>query len=175
MKLSSLVFRHSSLAMAAVAAIATIAASGCVHYVDPGSSNTAGKADIYTRAETRTAEQRLVDAMCADSGFAQFYAAKVAQKGGAVPALQVAYFDTAVPGERMPKSVVAARRAIEDALRASGRFVLTGDIDAADYVLHGLYDRIPDGRRDTHQLALRLHDTTADIDVWTGIDEIAKE
>lgn len=171
MKHSSLFTCHSSLAMAAIfAAIA----SGCVHYVDPGSANTAGDTGSYTRAETLPAEQRLVNALFTDPTFAQHYAAKVAQKGGAVPMLQVAYLDNKST-QRHGNLLDAVRRDMESALRSSGRFVLSGDPDACDYILKGEYRDIPDGGRVTHQLALRLHDTAADIDVWTGADEIAKE
>ena len=171
MKHSSHVTFNSSLAIAVLAAIAM--ASGCVHYVDPAKQNTGGDAGAYTRAETLPAEQRLVNAMFADPTFAQHYAAKVAKKGGSVPALQVAHIDNL--STRRVGALAAIRRDLETALRSSGRFVLSGDPDACDYILRGEYRDIQDGRRVTHHLALRLHDTAADIDVWTGSDEIAKE
>ena len=171
MKHSSPVTFHSSLSLAAWAAIALTA--GCVHYVDPGRRNTGGDTRAYTRAETLTAEQRLVNALLSDPTFAQHYAAKAAQKGGAVPALQVAHIDNL--STRRVGALAAIRRDLETALRTSGRFVLSGDPDACDYILRGEYRDISDGKRVTHQLALRLHDTAADLDVWTGSDEIAKE
>ena len=170
MKHSSPVPCHSSLAMAAI--LATVV-SGCVHYVDPGSTNTAGDTGVYTRAETLSAEQRLVNALLSDPIFSQHYAAKVAKKGNAAPVLQVAHIDNL--STRRVGALAAVRRDLETALRSSGRFVLSGDPDACDYILKGEYRDIPDGGRVTHQLALRLHDTAADLDVWTGADEIAKE
>ena len=76
---------------------------------------------------------------------------------------------------RTSEALGAIRRDLETALRSSGRFVLSGDPDACDYILKGEYREMRDGSRVTHQLALRLHDTAADLDVWTGSDEIAKE
>lgn len=170
MKHSLVLTRNSSLAIAVLAAAMV---PGCVHYVDPAKRNTGGDAGAYTRAETLPAEQRLVNAMFVDPTFAQHYAAKVAKKGGGIPALQVAHIDNL--STRRVGALAAIRRDLETALRSSGRFVLSGDPDACDYVLRGEYRDIPDGRRVTHHLALRLHDTAADIDVWTGSDEIAKE
>lgn len=170
MKRPSLVVRLSSLAAFAALAATT---AGCVHYVSPNQTNPgSGKGD-YTRAESLPAEQRLVNALLADPVFAQHYAAKVAQKGGAVPALQVAHIDNLTT--RRVDSLGAIRRDLETALRSSGRFVLSGDPDACDYILKGEYREMRDGSRVTHQLALRLHDTAADLDVWTGSDEIAKQ
>ena len=163
---------HRFSSLAAVAALATLAAGCASPYVDPAKTNPVSTG-TYTRAETLTAEQRLVNALFADATFAQYYAAKVAQKGGSAPALQVAHIDNL--STRRVASLGAIRRDLETALRQSGRFVLSGDIDACDYILKGEYRDIPDGRRVTHQLALRLHDTAADTDVWTGADEIAKE
>ena len=159
----------------AAAALAAALAAGCASpYVDPGDTNPVSP-DSYTRAETLPAEQRLVNKLLADTTFAQHYAAKVAKKGGAVPALQVAYIDN-LNTQRVSGALLdAIRRDLETALRTSGRFVLSGNPDACDYILKGEYRDIPDGRRVTHQLALRLHDTVADLDVWTGADEIAKE
>ncbi len=163
MKLSSLVL---SAALAALAA-------GCASpYVDPAKTNPVSTSS-YTRAETLSAEQRLVDALLSDPVFAQHYSAKVAKKGGSVPALQVAHIDNLTT--RRNGSLAAMRRDLETALRTSGRFVLSGDPDACDYILKGEYRDIPDGRRVSHQLFLRLHDTASDLDVWTGSDEIAKE
>lgn len=170
MKLASFVSRHTSLAFATAMAAAC---AGCVHYVDPAKANPAGSTHAYTRSESLPAEQRLVNALLSDPIFAQHYAAKVAQKGGAVPVLQVAYIDNL--STRRVATLDAIRRDLETALRSSGRFLLSGDIDACDYVLKGEYRDIPDGKRVTHQIALRLHDTSADLDVWTGIDEIAKQ
>lgn len=171
MKLMSFVPRRSSFAIAALAAIA----AGCASpYVDPRDTNPVSTG-AYTRAETLPAEQRLVNALLSDPTFAQHYAAKAAKKGGAVPALQVAHIDN-LNTQRVSGALLAAvRRDLETALRASGRFVLSGDPDACDYILKGEYRDIPDGRRVSHQLSLRLHDTAADLDVWTGSDEIAKE
>lgn len=147
---------------------------GCAGpYVDPGKTNP-GKTGDITRSETISAGPRIVNKLLADPGFSQAYAAKVAQKGGA-PALQVAYFTSSVPNERLPASVSALREDIETALGSSGRFVLSGDPAACDYILKGNYSRIPDGRRFSHRIALRLHDTVSDTDVWTGSDEFAKE
>ena len=172
MNTSSFVLRTLYFAPAALAAAAAMTA-GCVHYVDPAQTNPAGSAHAYTRSESLPAEQRLVNALLADPTFAQHYAAKVAQKGGAVPVMQVAHIDNL--STRRVGALDAVRRDLETALRSSGRFLLSGDIDACDYVLKGEYRDIPDGNRVTHQLALRLHDTAADIDVWTGADEIAKQ
>ena len=170
MKLPPPLSRRSSLAVVAALAAAT---AGCVHYVSPDQTNPAGDPGAYTRAESLPAEQRLVNALLADPVFAQHYAAKVAQKGGAAPALQVAHMENLTT--RRVDSLGAIRRDLETALRSSGRFVLSGDIDACDYVLKGEYREIRDGARVTHQLALRLHDIAADLDVWTGSDEIAKQ
>lgn len=172
MQTLSFVLRTSYFAPAVIAAAAAMTA-GCVHYVDPAKPNPAGDTHAYTRSESLTAEQRLVNALLSDPTFAQHYSVKVARKGGAVPALQVAHIDNLTT--KRVASLDAIRRDLETALRSSGRFVLSGDIDACDYVLKSEYREIPDGKRVMHQLALRLHDTTADIDVWTGSDEIAKQ
>lgn len=171
MKRSSLSIRHFSFAMAAALAVL---ASGCVHYVDPAKRNTAGDRNAYTRAEALPAEQRLVNALLADPAFTQHYAAKVAKKGGAVPVLQVAYFKNEIR-ERSLRKLDSFREDVETALRSSGRFILSGDPDAYDYILKGVYRASPDGGRVGHRIHLSLHDTAADIDVWTGSDEIAKE
>lgn len=148
--------------------------AGCVNgpYVDPASYNPVSP-EKYTRAEAMSAGQRLVNAMISDPLFAQHYAAKALERGG-TPVLQVAHFDN-LSFERNGRALAALRRDIETALRASGRFLLSGDPDACDYILHGDYCDIPDGRRTSHRLALRLHDVANDLDVWTGSDEIAKE
>lgn len=168
---------HSSFSIVhcpfVLAAVLAAASAGCVHYVDPGATNTSRDTHAYTRSESLTAEQRLVNALISDPIFAQHYAAKVAQKGGAVPALQVAHIDNLTT--RRVDSLGAVRRDLETALRSSGRFVLSGDPNACDYILRGEYREMRDGSRVTHQLALRLHDTAADLDVWTGSDEIAKQ
>ena len=147
--------------------------AGCAHnpYVSPSAYNPVSPAS-YTRAETMPAGQRLVDTMLSDAVFAQHYAAKSRQRGG-TPTLQVGHienFSTSHNG-----SLAMLRNDIESALRASGRFVLSGDPDACDYVLRGDYRNVRDGARTTHRVSLRLHDVAADIDVWTGSDEIAKE
>ena len=168
---------HSSFAVYsfsfALAAHFAAINAGCVHYVDPASHNTAGDPGAYTRAESLPAEQRLVNAFLSDQTFAQHYAAKCAKKGGAAPMLQVAHIENF--SSRRVASLAAIRSDLETALRKSGRFVLSSDPDACDYILKGEYRDIPDGRRVTHQLALRLKDTASDLDVWTGADEIAKE
>ena len=165
----------SSVFSLAFALAATIAATnaGCVHYVDPASRNTADDPGAYTRAESLPAEQRLVDILLADKTFAQHYTAKLAKRGGAVPMLQVAHIDNL--STRRIATLEAMRRDLETALRNSGRFVLSGDPNACDYILKGEYRDIKDGNRVTHQLVLHLKDTAADLDVWTGSDEIAKE
>ncbi len=155
-------------------ALAAAIAAGCaVRYVDPASRNPADDVGTYTRAESLPAQQRLVDALLTDTTFAQHYAAKLAKKGGAVPMLQVAHIENL--STRRIATLAAIRRDLETALRKSGRFVLSGDPDACDYILKGEYRDIPDGNRVTHQLVLRLKDTSADLDVWTDSDEIAKE
>lgn len=148
--------------------------AGCVNgpYVDPAEFNPVAKG-AYTRAESIPAGQRLVDAMLLDPVFAQHCAAKAQQRGG-TPVLQVANFGN-LSFERNGRALAALRSDIETALRASGRFLLSGDPDACDYILHGDYCDIPDGRRTSHRLTLRLHDIANDLDVWTGSDEIAKE
>lgn len=146
--------------------------TGCV-YVHPAKRNPVW-AGTYTRAETFPAEQRLVDALLSDPTFTQHYAAKMVQKGGAIPMVQVSFIDN-LSTKRNASLLGAVRRDLETALRTSGRFVLSGDPDACDYILRGEYRDIVDGRRVTHQLAIQLHDTAADIDVWTGADEIAKK
>ena len=149
-------------------------AAGCARgpYVDSGAYNPVSTA-AYTRAETVPAGQRLVNAMLADPVFARHYAAKVAARGG-TPLLQVAYIEN-LSTTRNATALDALRNDIETALRASGRFILSGDPDACDYILRGAYRDLPDGRRVTHRVTFRLHDTAADLDVWTGSDEIAKE
>lgn len=146
-------------------------AAGCVSYVDPAERNPGKKGD-YTRAETISAGQRLVDAMLADPVFARHYAAKMQQRGG-TPVVQVAHIAN-LTTERNG-SLALLRADLEEALRACGRFVLSGDPDACDYILRGEYRAVQDGRRRTHRVTLRLHDVVADSDVWTGSDEIAKE
>ena len=170
MKHFSWFFLHCSFAV-----VATLAATnaGCIHYVDPASRNTGDDLAAYSRAESLLAEQRLLNALLADQTFAQHYAAKREKKSGASPVLQVAPIDN-LSTQRVA-SLAAIRCDLETALRTSGRFVLSGDPDACDYILKGEYRCIPDGRRVTHKLTLRLKDTAADLDVWTGSDEIAKE
>lgn len=164
-------FRLPSPAL--LAAVAAMVAGCTAPYVDPAETNP-GSRGSFTRSETLSAEQRLVNALLADPIFAQHYASKVAQKGGAAPAVQVASFKNGT-GERVQRKLDAVREDVANALRSSGRFVLSGDPDACDYVLKGEYRDIPDGKRVSHRLALSLHDTAADLDVWTGSDEIAKE
>lgn len=164
---------------------------GCAHYVHPAKPNTAEDLVAYTRAESLTAEQRLVDAILVDPTFGQHYDAKKSQKGGAVPVVQVAHIDN-LSTVRHGTLLAAIRRNLETALRSSGCFVLSGDPAACDYILRGEFRDIidvppasgwrllallhlVDDRRVTHQLALRLHDIASDLDVWTGTDEIAKE
>lgn len=156
-------------------AVALLAAAGCAHgpYVEPGSYNPVSPG-AYTRAETVPAGQRLVNAMLADPVFAQHYAAKVQQRGG-VPVVQVAHIANLTGSHPINGTLASLRSDLEEALRASGRFVLSGDPDACDYILRGDYRVVQDGRRTTHRVSLRLHDTVADSDVWTGSDEIAKE
>lgn len=149
-------------------------AGGCARgpsYVNPSETNPVS-VTAYTRAETIPAGQRLVNAMLADPVFAQHYAAKVQQRGG-VPVVQVAYIVNRTT-ERTG-ALRSLRDDLEEALRASGRFILSGDPDACDYILRGDYRAIQDGLRTTHRVSMRLHDIAADIDVWTGRDEIAKE
>lgn len=150
-----------------------VLAAGCAKgpYVDSGAYNPVSTV-AYTRAETIPAGQRLVNAMLADPVFAQCYAAKVQQRGGA-PVVQVAHIAN-LTTERNG-SLAMLRMDMEEALRASGRFVLSGDPDACDYILRGEYRAVQDGHRTTHRVSVRLHDTAADTDVWTGSDEIAKE
>ena len=169
MKKTTAYFRLAPMVLAVAAAVG----AGCASpYVDPGSTNPVSPG-AYTRSETLTTEQRLVGKLFSDAVFARHYAAKVAEKGGTAPVLQVAYIDNLTT--RHVPALDAVRRDLETALRTSGRFVLSGDADACDYILRGEYRDIPDGRRVGHQLALQLHDTAADMDVWTGADEIAKE
>lgn len=158
--------------MTCVAGLLVLAA-GCSTgpYVDSGAYNPVSTA-AYTRAETIPAGQRLVNAMLADPIFAQHYAAKVQQRGG-VPAVQVAHIVNLTTERNGAPAML--RLDLEEALRASGRFVLSGDPDACDYILRGEYRAVQDGRRTTHRVTMRLHDIAADSDVWTGSDEIAKE
>ena len=151
----------------------SVLAAGCAKgpYVDPGAYNPVSTG-AYTRAETVPAGQRLVYAMLADPVFAQHYAAKVQQRGG-TPVVQVGHIDNLTLGHTGSPSLLRAD--IEEALRASGRFILSGDPDACDYILRGEYRSVQDGRRTTHRVTMRLHDIAADSDVWTGSDEIAKE
>lgn len=150
-----------------------VAAAGCVSgpYVDSRETNPVSRG-AYTRAETIAAAQRLVDAIWSDPVFAQHYAAKVQQRGGA-PVVQVAYVEN-LTTERNG-SLDMLRESLEEALQQGGRFLLGGDPDACDYILRTKYRSVQDGRRVTHRVAARLHDISADLDVWTGSDEIAKE
>ena len=150
-----------------------VLAAGCATgpYVDSGAYNPVST-DDYTRAETVPAGQRLVNAMLADPVFAQHYAAKVRQRGG-TPVIQVDHIDNLTFGHTGSLSLLRAD--IEEALRASGRFILSGDPDSCDYILLGKYRAVPEGRRTTHRVTMRLHDIAADSDVWTGSEEIAKE
>ena len=153
-------------------AAASLFFTGCaVRYVDPASANPASTG-AYTRSETIGAVPRLVGTLLSDETFARHYAAKAGQRGG-TPVLQVAPVDNL--SGRHNASLGAVRRDLETALRSSGRFLLSGDPAACDYVLRGEYRDIADGGRVTHQLSLRLHDVASDLDVWTGSDEIAKE
>lgn len=147
--------------------------AGCAHnpYVPPEAYNPVSTTS-YTRAETLSAGQRLVDMMLGDVVFAQQYAAKFQQRGG-TPLLQVGHIDNL--STMRNGSLEMLRGDIESALRASGRFVLSGDLEACDYVLRGDYCNVHDGKRMTHRVSLRLHDVATDMDVWTGSDEIAKE
>jgi hypothetical protein len=153
------------------AAAAGVLLAGCGPYVYSGAYNPVSRG-AYTRAETIPAGQRLVDAMLADGIFAQHYAAKAQQRGGA-PVVQVAHITNLTPKHN--GSLALLRSDLEEALRASGRFVLSGDPDACDYILKGEYREVQDGRRGTHRVTMRLHDIAANIDVWSGSDEIAKE
>lgn len=172
MKHPSSVACNSPLALAALAVVAVgCAATG--PYVDPAAGNPVAPG-AYTRAETIPAGQRLVAAMLADPVFAQHRVAKSASRGGAAPAVQVARFRN-LSESRVLVQLDTLRGDIEAALRSSGQFVLSGDPDACDYVLKGDYRILQDGARTTHVLALRIHDLAADVDVWTGSDEIAKE
>lgn len=154
-----------------LAAAAGVLLAGCGPYVYSGAYNPVSRG-AYTRAETIPAGQRLVDAMLADGIFAQHYAAKAQQRGGA-PVVQVAHITNLTPKHN--GSLALLRSDLEEALRASGRFVLSGDPDACDYILKGEYREVQDGRRGTHRVTMRLHDIAANIDVWSGSDEIAKE
>lgn len=148
-----------------------VLSTGCV-YVHPARRNP-DRIGTYTRSESFPAEQHLVDELLADSTFAQHYAAKVAGKGGAVPVVQVAYIDNF--SKHHVASLGAIRCDLEAALRSSGRFILSGDPDACDYILRGEYRDMKEGWRGTHKLFFRLHDTATDTIVWTGTDEIAKQ
>lgn len=156
------------------AVFSLLAMAGCVSgpYVSPASFNPVSP-DDYTRAEAIPAGQRLVNAMFTDAVFAQHYNAKLQQRGG-TPVLQVANFDN-ISFTRNGKALEALRTDIESALLASGRFLLSGDPDACDYILHGELRDVSDGARVTHRVSLRLVDVAADLVVWTGSDEIAKE
>jgi hypothetical protein len=147
--------------------------AGCAHnpYVSPAAYNPVAP-PVYTRAESISAGQRLVDSMLSDAVFAQHYAAKAQQRGG-TPMLQVGHIENLSTARN--GSLAMLRGDIETALRASGRFVLSGDVDACDWVLLGEYRNVHDGPRTTHRVSLRLHDIASGIDVWTGSDEIAKE
>lgn len=155
------------------AVAAGLLAAGCATgpYVSPGAYNP-GRPGDYTRAETIPAGQRMVDAMLADPVFAQHYAAKVQQRGGA-PTVQVEHLKNLT--NEHTGALTMLRQDLEEALRASGRFVLSGDPDACDYILRGEYRALQDGRRTTHRVTVRLHDVRGDFDAWTGSDEIAKE
>lgn len=152
---------------------AALALTGCVSgpYVPPESFNPVSP-DAYTRAETIPAGQRLVNQMLANAVFAQRYQEKVQQRGG-VPVLQVANFEN-ISFERNGKALAVLHKDIEDALLASGRFLLSEDPDACDYILQGDLRDVSDGARVTHRVSLRLVDVAADLAVWTGSDEIAK-
>lgn len=157
----------------AMVGVAMLLLAGCASgpYVDPAAPNPVST-EAYTRAETVPAVQRLIDAMLADPAFAQHYAAKVRQRGG-VPAVQVAYIVNRTTERN--GSLAMLRDDLEEALRASGRFVLSGDPDACDYILRSDYRAVQDGRRTTHRVSVRLHDIAGDFDAWSGSDEIAKE
>ena len=150
-------------------------AAGCARgpYVDSGTYNPVSK-EAYTRAETIPAGQRLVNAMLADPVFAQHYAAKVQQRGS-VPVVQVAYIINDTDSHPANRALTMLKEDLEEALRASGRFVLSGDPDACDYILKGVYYPAPEGTRVTHRLTMRMHAIRNDTDVWTGSEEIAKQ
>ncbi|MBP5787840.1 MAG: hypothetical protein J6Y19_08510 [Kiritimatiellae bacterium] len=139
-------------------------------YVPPEWPNPAGNGD-YTRAETIAAERRLAAALLSDPMFARHHAAKTQQRGG-TPFLQVANF---VNGTTERASLAMLRDDMEQLLRDSGSFFISGDADACDYILRGTYRSVADGYRVTHKLTLTLHDVAADMVVWSGSDEIAKQ
>lgn len=161
------------LGSGAVVCFAMLLLAGCMSgpYVESGASNPVSTVD-YTRAESIPAGQRLVYAMLADPVFAQHYSAKVQQRGG-IPVVQVAY----IVNDTIERNggLAMFRDDLEEALRASGRFILSGDPDACDYILRGDYRAVQDGRRVTHRVTVRLHDIAGDFDAWSGSDEIAKE
>lgn len=172
MKLSSFVTRLSSLALAALLASAV---SGCA-YVDPGKRNPGRKID-YTRAESIASCQRLCSKLFASEGFKGKYSSKRAEKpAGSLPAIQVAFFDCDDENIRVP-SEDFLRLDLEEALANSGWFtMMSGDIDACDYVLRGIYRTMqePKGGRAAHRISLRIQDIRTGELVWADSDEISK-
>ncbi len=97
-------------------------------------------------------------------------------RGGAgTAAFPVRRWRAAIRATERDGSLAMLRADLEEALRASGWFVLGGDPDACDYILRGEHRAVRDGRRTTHRVTVRLHDTAGDFDAWSGSDEIAKE
>ena len=115
---------------------------------------------------------RLVGMILSDEAFARHCAAKAEQRGGA-PVLRVVPVDNL--SFRHNASLGAVRRDLETALGSSGRFRLSDDPAACDYILRGEYREIAGGGRVTHQLSLRLHDAVSGLDVWSGADELPGE
>lgn len=148
--------------------------AGCA-YVDPATHNPGNKGD-QTRAETIGAGRRLAAKLFANEGFKSRYAAKRAEKGGGLPALQLAFFESDDPGIHVPSNDFL-RLDLQEMLADSGWFTLSGDLDACDYVLYGTYRTCAetDGSRVSHRLILKLKDIRTSELVWTSSDEIAKE
>ena len=138
--LLTLASRQSLLAMAptfAVAiALATIIAPGCI-YVNPEKTNPGRKGD-FTRAETIASARRLRDKMFANGRFMEKYAAKRAEKGGGIPVIQLAYFESDEVNVRVPHNDFL-RQDLSEAIYDSGWFTISGDIDACDFILYGTY------------------------------------
>ena len=151
-------------------------AAGCGTYVDPALRNPGRKGD-QTRAETIGAGRRLAARLFASETFKARYAAKRAEKpDGALPALQLDYFRSAVPGTRDPAPAEDfVRLDLQEALAESGWFALSADRDACDYVMDGTYASVRDAGRVSHRVTLRLKDLRTGELVWTASDEIAKE
>ena len=115
---------------------------------------------------------RLVGMLLSDEAFARHCTAKSEQRGG-TPVLRVAPVENL--SFRHNASLGAVRRDLEAALVASGKFRLSDDPAACDYILRGEYRDVADGGRVAHRLSLRLHDAASDLDVWTGSDELPGE